>query len=222
MIYCIGDSFTAGAELPDVGPPPQLKCSNLAWPTKLGELLDRPTVNLGRQGCSNDRIINRALECVWRRDADLVIVAWSVPGRIDMLDPHGNFAVWAGNNSFKGDDIRVELVKLLTTIYNDKSDNWYLRKWLRQVILLQAFFQKHNQRYFMVQTHVSQKLNKNFWNYNSDLTNQIDPEFFIGWPFLGFNDWTVGIPKMPQQHPSEQGHLAIAQQIHEFMKKFGW
>lgn len=221
MIYCIGDSFTAGAELPDLGMPGK-KYSDLAWPAKLGQLLNRPTTNLGRQGCSNDRIINRALECVWKNDSDLIIIAWSAPGRIDMLDIHGNFSAWAGKNSYHGIQTRVEILKLLTTIHNDNSDNWYLRKWLRQVILLQTFFQKYNQRYLMVQSHISEDLNAKFWKNNSDLTTKIDPEFFVGWPFIGFNEWIKGIPKMPQKHPSEEGHIVIAQHIQQSIKNLGW
>lgn len=220
MIYCIGDSFTAGAELPDLGMP-EKKYSDLAWPAKLGQLLNRPTTNLGRQGCSNDRIINRALECVWKNDSDLIIIAWSVPGRIDMLDGFGNFSVWAGKNSYHGNDIRVEIIKLLTVIHNDASDNWYLRKWLRQVILLQTFFQKYNKKYLMIQTHTSQELNSKFWNLNTDLVEKIDTSFFIGWPFSGFREWVMGMPSMPQKHPTEEGHAVIAHNIQNAIKNLG-
>lgn len=218
MIYCIGDSFTAGSELPDTVDPERKKYSELAWPTKLGQLINRPVINLGRQGCTNDRIIRRAQDCVWKNDADLIIIAWSRPNRLDLIDDYGVFSVWEGMESHFGSIHRREIIKLLTIIHNDKSDNWHLRKWYRQIILLQAFFKQCNQKYLMVQSHVTPQLNKLYWDKNIDLLEKIDTNFFIGWPFVGFNEWTLGISKMPQKHPTEQGHVVIAERINEAIK----
>jgi len=61
-------------------------------------------------------------------------------------------------------------------------------------------------------------LNKLYWDKNIDLLEKIDTNFLIGWPFVGLNEWTLGISKMPQKHPTEQGHVVIAERINEAIK----
>ena len=220
MIYCVGDSFTFGAELPDAldnGKP-----SQFAWPSLLGNMLQVDYANYGKQGCSNDRIINRSIEIAFSKKASVIIVAWSDPSRIDFLDKDGVFSVWPGRNAMRIEPSRAEIVKHLTAMHNEKTDNWYQRHWLRQVILLQNFFRSHEQKYIMVQSHMSQWSNWNYRDQNKDLTQHIDDTYFAGWPYEGFTEWAYGTKEGPGGHFLEEGHNIIAHKLYAHIGRFGW
>ena len=217
MIYCIGDSFTFGTELPDAIE--NIKHSELAWPTLLSNKLNLPVTNLGRPACSNARMVNRSLDCVWKKDADLIIIAWSAAGRFELLDNFGVFSVWAGMAlTDQSPKMHHEIVRNLTSIYTEKTDNWYLRKWYRQIILLQHFFKFYNQKYIMVQTHQSHDLTMKYWQNNIDLLEKIDSSYFLGWPNQAFVDWTWKLPKGKMGHFLEQGHEVVADKLYEYIK----
>jgi hypothetical protein len=213
MIYCIGDSFTYGDELAD-----QLK----AWPHLLGKQLNKPITNLGRCACGSKRIVKRAMDCVFNNDADIIIVAWTNPVRIEMSDSIDIYDIWPGRVSAHLQPAQHAIIKTVTAEWADKNDHWSYRNWLRDIILLQTFFKYHNQRYIMLQSHQSQELNKLYLYQNQVLVKHIDSTYFLGWPFESMMEWTVGVERGPNGHFLEEGHARIADKIYEHIRHLGW
>jgi len=82
MIYAIGDSFTAGAELeghlwdtPGQG----------AWPEVLESLINHPVINKGRSATGNTRIVKRSIDAVLEK-ADGIVICWTYSLRIEFID----------------------------------------------------------------------------------------------------------------------------------------
>ena len=223
MIYAIGDSFTFGDELPDVIVTPEnLKPSDIAWPALLSKKWNKPVTNLGRQASGNTRIIKRSMDCVFKGDAELIIVAWTNPSRIEWCDEQGPHDIWPGRDVRWMPASRVPMVEKLSREHNDEVDHWCYRTWLRDIILLQTFFKLHNQRYVMVQSHLSQLFNA-YWPYRDlDLRDQIDTTYFVGWPLEGMTEWMGDCPRGPKNHPLELGHQRIADKIDEYIRNFSW
>ena len=223
MIYCIGDSFTFGAELPDTyEDPTELTPSKFAWPALLEQKLNRSVKNLGHQGSGNTRVIKRAMDCVFAGDAELIIIAWPTPDRIEWCDKDGIYDIWAGRNIRWLPGRRQEMVELATHDWCNEVDHWSYRRWLRNIIMLQTFFKFHNQRYIMFQTHLTQHWNELWSDRDQDLLQHVDLEYFVGWPNQGLCEWSFGTPHGKHGHPLHQGHEQIAEKVYEHIRNFGW
>ena len=221
MIYCIGDSFTFGAELPDAisGVNP----STLAWPAVLGRKLDRPVTNLGKQATGPNRAVKRAMDCVFKGDADIIIVAWPNPDRIEWADEDGIYDIWAGRNPGRVAERRLAMITKATDDWvQEKTDQWNYRRWLRTVILLQTFFKANNQKYIMLQTYLSRQYNMLYMDQEIELIKHIDKEYFLGWPDESMMEWTYRMPKGPWGHFLEQGHETVAEKVYEHIRNIGW
>lgn len=223
MIYCIGDSFTFGAELPDTfSDPAELTPSKFAWPALLEQKLHQPVTNLGHQGSGNTRVIKRAMDCVFAGDADMIIIAWPTPDRIEWCDEDGIYDIWAGRNIRWLPQRRQEMVGMATGDWTTEVDHWSYRRWLRNIIMLQTFFKFHNQRYMMFQTHLTQRWNSEWMTRDQDLLKHVDLTYFAGWPYYGLCEWFGDAPKGPHGHPLEIGHERIADKVYEYIRNFGW
>lgn len=229
MIYCIGDSFTAGDELPDwtndfdplIGAYPT---SEFAWPSLLGQQLNKPVTNLGRGACGNTRIVKRAIDCTIA-GADIIIVAWTNPERIELADSLSIFDIWGARNvdRMANKDSRGIVVKWSAVNQtNEQTDQWFYANWLRQIILLQSLFKTYNQKYIMLCSHVGNNLNQQHSDKFSKLYNLVDQTHFLGWPNLSMLDWTYGCPQGAGGHFLEQGHRIIADTINEHIRNIGW
>ena len=231
MIYCIGDSFTAGDELSDWSPKfdPETEpypISKFAWPSLLEQKLNQPVKNLGRGGCGNTRIVKRAMDATLM-GADMVIVAWATPLRLELADEFGVFDVWPNRNIsvMAHDDIRGMLVKWFTVHHDgeeEKYEQWYYAAWLRQIVLLQSFFKTNNQRYLMMTSDPMHYRNKKYQQQFNKLYSQIDPTYFVGWPTHSMQDWAHGLPKGPYCHFLEEGHQRVADEVYEHIRRLGW
>jgi len=229
MIYCIGDSFTAGDEL--TGWPTNFDCVNKpypthpdSWPYLLGQKLNQPVENLGRGGAGNTRIVKRAIDCVFEKPS-LIVVAWSSPLRLEMVDDLSIFDFWQGRDSSRmpNEHTRKDIIKWITLHQNEESiSKWYMAAWLRQIILLQSFFQTNNQRYIMT----SSNPYREYLDYRKELENlynKVDGTYFIEWDRgYSMQDWAYGYPKGPGGHFLEQGHQAVADKIYEHIRHFNW
>ena len=227
MIYCIGDSFTAGDELPDwegqldsVRKP--YPTSQLAWPALLEKRTGQPVINWGRGGSGHTRIIKRAMDATFD-GADIVVVAWSSPFRIELADSLGPFNIWYDRNmtQMASSDKRNVVVKWLASEHDEeRTVPWYFSQWLRQIILLQSFFENRKQKYVMVLSHAV--FPEEYLTKFKKLSDQIDTTYFIGWPNNAMTSWVDGTPKAPKGHPLEEGHTIIADKIYEHIRNFGW
>ena len=223
MIYCIGDSFTFGAELPDAMD--NTTPSNFSWPALLSQKLNKPVINLGKQGSGPTRIVKRAMDCVFQDNADIIVVAWPSPDRIEWCDKNGIYDVWAGRNAAWMSEDRHKIIGRATADWvPEETDRWNYRRWLRTVILLQTFFKSNGQKYIMLQTYLSRKYNMLYMNneYESKLIDHIDKDYFLGWPEESMMEWTYGTPTGPWGHFLEQGHKIVAEKVYEYFRHLGW
>jgi hypothetical protein len=221
MIYCIGDSFTFGAELPKADGGTNTPGIG-AWPSLLSEKLNHPVTNLGKGGCGNTRIIKRAIDCVLQFNKDPIIIAWTNPMRVEFIDKEGLFDIWPGRPTIRMISARHSITEEITKIYNKNTDYWAYRKWLRDIIMLQTFFKYHNHPYLMLQSHVTQQMNTEFDQRDEFLKSQIDQSTFIGWPYEGIVEWIGDCPRGPQGHPLELGHQRITEKIYEHIRNINW
>jgi lysophospholipase L1-like esterase len=216
MIYCIGDSFTYGAELAD---------RSWAWPTQLANLTGLETSNVGRQGCTNARIIKRAMDITLRLPGNKLIIAWTSISRLETIDEHGFFNYWPGNDAPAKEYTRASLIKLTTAMETNETLKWAHRKWLREIILLQAFLKQHNQQYLMLMSHMTQWYNELFLvqsDVHSDLGQYVDTSFFLGWPNSSMVDWVKHCPHGTGGHFLDEGHTKVAEKINEYIRNLGW
>lgn len=205
MIYTVGDSFTAGAEL---------DTKDGAWPYTLGRLFDQEIINDGKEGIGNEYIIRKTIQAVVEHKPDLVVVAWTSCARVEFADELGIYDIWPGCSSKKFQKnqygYRQELIKYVTKHNNDEHE---YRRWLRQVILLQNFLENNNQSYKFVSAFDNQIRNKKYKHSNKEYWDMINTEHFIGWPYEGLVEWAYGTPHGPGGHPLDEGHLKIGNKI---------
>lgn len=214
-ILTVGDSFTYGEELTDL---------QNAWPYKLGQKTNSNIINLAKPGSGNKRMIRHVVHEVLEstQPIDLVIVAWSSPGRMEFADSDGIFDIWPGysGNMFKAEQPwRVELLNYIDRYHDDE---WIYKQYLLDVILLQSFLKERNIRYLMCKTMGSDYYHHNYFLTRSIINQKIDTNYFIGWPSEGMSEWTFGTDKGPYGHFLEEGHQKVANKIYEHIRHFGW
>ena len=218
MIYCIGDSFTYGDELPD---------RNLAWPMLLGNLLNESTVNLGKCATGNTRIIKRTLDLVINKTPDLkIICVWSSPERHEFADEHGIYDVWPAR-SVQVWNNTSSYRKILTDYVTDHHHvEWAYSNWLRQIILTQTFLKTNNIPYYMFNAFTPMAM---YHELDSTLKERytrhrefIDFSRYLAKPYDSFVQWTYHCPRGPGGHPLEEGHRVIAENIYKTINERGW
>ena len=67
VIWCVGDSFTVGLGQP----------FEETWPQVLENKMGKRCINLGEDGCSNDRIQSRVNDIIENHKPRLIVVMWS-------------------------------------------------------------------------------------------------------------------------------------------------
>lgn len=221
MIYCIGDSFTYGEELPD---------RNNSYPHVLGRILNKEVVNLGKPATGNYRIVKRTMDAVLNDNPELIVIGWSDPARQEFADvPNADFPdhirigdLWAGrnyNNMQSAGDFRMNLIKYMTAY---DAPGYYYAKWLRQIILLQAFCRANNVKCVMFSACNAEDWNRSYMAKHEDLVKHVDPATYVGWPLSGSTEWCFKRPHGPGGHPLEEGHQIIANKIYEHIRNLGW
>jgi lysophospholipase L1-like esterase len=95
-LLAIGDSHTFGAEILGEGNHYDIENQSLAWPAKLGKLLNFDNViNLGSSGGGNMRIERKLVEYLATNPKpNAVIIGWTTLGRFeycDSIDNNGNY-----------------------------------------------------------------------------------------------------------------------------------
>lgn len=220
MIYTIGDSFTYGDELVDP--------SKTAWPILVGNCFDRPVLNMGKKAVGNTYIVKRVVDVAFKDDAELVLIAWTHPNRMEFFDYDNNrpFNTWPGRQFRGATHSQLELTKILTHDQCPSSDVWAYRKWIRDIILTQNLLNTQNKKYLMMVTWHDWEP----FNDVSDLWCNVDLAKFIGSPqgaiptvdYETFCYWFSDAPQGPNHHPLELGHQRIAEKINEHIRHLGW
>jgi len=227
MIYAIGDSFTEGAELPGHGEWGQP--SPYAWPTLLAKKLNQEITNLGRSACGNTRIIKRAIDTVYK-DAVGIIICWTSPIRIEMIDSAGIYDIWPGRPiSWLADNPdkqhRLELKKYLN-LYHSNDVNWLYnyKNFLRQIILIQNLCQNNNIKCSMFIA-FGAKEDANMFHHElavQNLLKYIDLSMFVDNTMEeSISEWIYGTNLLPRGHPDVEGHKIIAEKVfNDILKKW--
>ena len=206
QLLTVGDSFTYGDELTD---------RYQAWPYRLADKLGYEVYNMGQSGCSNTSILRRALEELAINHYDLVIIGWTSPGRIEWKDDIGiAYDIWPGyphtTKFFKDHPWRVDFLNFISQHHN--SDYLY-QQYLIQTILLQSFCQVNSIDYRMLDVQWHNYYRKVGSEMHDKLEEKIDTTKFIGWQKFGMRELVADLPNGPQNHPLEQGHERIANEI---------
>lgn len=210
-ILTVGDSFTYGDELVDI---------QQAWPYVLQNKLSCELTNLGKPATGNTSMVRNVVEHA--SEYDLIIIAWSHFARIEFADQHGIYDTWPGHRGvmFTGDiAYRTELMQYLNKYH---SDNYLYRQYLINIRLVQNFLQQQNKKYLMLDS-----FGNNFTYFKNDMhisqmIDQVDDRYYIGWLKDNMTDWTYGTPKGPNGHFLAAGHTIVAEKIYEHIGHLGW
>ena len=238
--YFNGCSFTYGDELKN----PQLD----SWPALVAKNLQASFVNDAVNGGTNYRTVYRTLHNV--AEFDCFFIAWTSYNRFTEYNPVDNYeinfspGVLLDVNSHLSDDLKSNYwkVKDYGNIYYKHWQNelFSFKKWLQQIIFLQALFEKYGKKYLMLNT-VSNQLENwlqpkhnfisavrhlipFFDNINDDqllveheqiqkLCDMIDTARFIGWNEFTISDLPADIARGPRNHILEDGHKMVAEKI---------
>jgi hypothetical protein len=212
-LLTLGCSFTRGSELQDA--------DRTSWPALLANKLGWSLDNRAEFNGSNDMMFRKAMER--DQDYDLIIVAWSEAHRMEVWlndqiisarrkHPVGPFSV---NHNSAGDTLGW----VKPFFANHYDEQYFLRKWLCQVVSLQDHFKSCNQRYLFLTAFGNQGA---LDRYQGVLKSRIDTAYWPGWSDESIMSWTAGMPYGPYGHPLEQGHGIVADRIYEYIRHLGW
>jgi hypothetical protein len=208
-VLTVGDSFTYGAEL--------RQPEQTAWPALLAQKNNWEVNNQGKGGGSNDRIIRVVFEEI-SNNYDLIIVAWTSWDRFEIKN--GDVSIWAANNQ----RLLVGDCSWAKDYYKHGYDDFFaFSNYIRQIILLQSYFNQRGQRYlfcnaFDTPTAYIEQDKPGV----KELVNQVDLTYFIDWPNGHMCEWIGYCPKGPGGHPLELGHQRIAERINEYIRHLDW
>jgi hypothetical protein len=174
MILVTGDSFTAGEESP------------IAWP----ELIPG-AINYAGPGFSNDAILKTTVEMLELTTWDSAIVCWTTPHRIEIGDMHLTPSSTRKYGS------------ICEALFLDWNEDWAVRKFRTQVLLLDSYLRDKGIPYLFVRTF--------------DV-----PTFNVGnWADGSMVEWMGDCPKGPGGHPLELGQQRIAEHVNEHIRNIG-
>ena len=209
-LLTVGDSFTYGDELTNP--------KEDAWPIVLARKLNTNLINRGDPGCCNWRMVRWVLES--SKEVDLVIIAWSSFLRIEFADESGDYVLWPGSKSKWFTNYASSRVELLNHITLHHNEEYLYKQYLNYIILIQNYLKQQNKKYIMLDT---------FDNHNyrtmantQKLSEQVETNYFLGWPNESMMEWTHGCPKGPGGHFLEQGHEIVANKIYEHIRHLSW
>ena len=210
-LLTVGDSFTYGEELSDL---------TNAWPNVLSNKLNCELTNLARPGSGNSRMVRHTVE--QSNNYDIIIIAWSHFARTELADENSFYDVWPGCSDLPHKEYspwRTDIIKYYTKHHND---DYLYRQYLLNIILTQHYLKTNNKRYLMLDSFGNHQSNARIDHSNTDLLNQIDEQYYPGWPTESMMEWTYGCSSGPAGHFLEEGHQRIADKIYEHIRNLSW
>jgi len=211
-LLTIGCSFTYGDELLDP--------AESAWPVLVSKAIDFEIMNLGSPGRGNTRIVRSIVENIHRCDA--VIIAWTHFDRIEISDQIDTFDIWPGRINVPH-KIEYPWRATVTDYYTrHHNDDYLYRQYLLNIVLIQTYLKANNKPYLMFDAFGNHQDERRFSKNNNDLIEQIDKQYFIGWPNESMVEWIGDSKKGPRGHPLEQGHQRVAEHINEYIRNISW
>lgn len=213
-LLTLGDSFTYGEELADL---------NLAWPRLVANSNGYELTNLGQPANSNPGICRQLIEYfATNKKPDLVIVAWSSPGRMEFSDEGGTFSVWPGGATRRVfQEFHPWRDDLLEYINCHHNEEYLYVKYLHDIIFVQNFLTNQQVEYVMLTT-VANEYYRNTYGHQYQYYEQlINTNKFLGWPNRGMSEWTVPCKRGPGGHFLDEGHKRVAEKINEYIRNIG-
>ena len=195
-----GCSFTFGAGL---------ETPAYAWPSLIGSKMGWNVLNLGRDGYANDGIVEDIININPSSEDDIVVIMWTWPHRLVLENEIERFSCYPGQSS--------NVSKLLMANINL---DWMYRRWLTHVIALQDYLKTKNCKYLFVSAFPNngdegEKVTEEV----SNLTNQIDSKYYLGWPDFSFNGLAEIYGRLPNEHPAARSHAEMATMIGQKLKE---
>jgi len=204
-LLTIGDSFTAGKELPS---------QILAWPVLLANKLGWSVTNLGESASCNQKMM-RKLVSTPIEQYDLIVILWSHFDRFEIADDVGIFDAWpGGNRTFFRNEApwRPIIIDYWNRHYND---DYAYRQYLMNVILAQSYIKSHGKKYIMADAFGNHENPGRHAEINQDLLGQIDSYNFLGWPNKSTFEWVGSAPRGSGGHYLEEGHEIVAEKFYQ-------
>jgi hypothetical protein len=231
-VLVVGDSFTAGDELPDYRAVSGHRdvTSKFAWPALLANNNSWTVDNFGKGGASNDRSIRVVFDEI-NKNYDLIILAWTTYDRFEISKTNNQSLakpIETINVNFNVAQKMTPKLDWAVEFYLHHNDRFYnYQKWLRQIIMMQSYLKQIGQKYlfcntFGIMSDLREDAYNDFMPKLEYLTKQVDGKYYIGWPDMGMLDWMGDCSKGPGGHPLELGHQRIAERINEHIRYLGW
>lgn len=231
FMYVAGDSFSFGQEL---GPPdedfykmtPYMKDNSYTGIISNNWGIEE-YVNVSQPGGSNDRVLRMITTDLpryltkYKPEEIYVFITLTHPSRREFYyNSHNHFAPFMCNleppKSNIGDH---EFWKYYVLLHNHINEQ--VSRYVSQILCLQAFLSRHYMDYLITRSMGPETGVKNFYEkyYNTypDSLAMIDKKYFPDIP--PFNEY-VGAKKLPfgpMHHPLEEGHVAWAKYLSEYL-----
>jgi hypothetical protein len=237
-LYFNGCSSTYGDELPSE------TREATTWAAQVAKHYNCDFFNAATSGGTNGRIVSHVIEHI--DQFDKFYIQWTHASRFTLVDPANWYEVHFNgmlrHDRYKDRPQFLIFAKYYYTYWHNSL--FEFKKWLEEIILLQTFFKYHNKPYLMVST-----TNNYYDTYSAgtntfidkvgkliDITNfddqmlmaqhkkiqnllgQIDFKFFIPPTTWNFHA-AKHLPRGPNGHPLEEGHLLVAHYIIDYENK---
>jgi len=229
-IYFVGCSHTYGDDLVD---------KSQSWPALIAKYYNCDFLNDAVSGGTNDRIIYRTIKHA--QEFDLFYIAWTYTSRFTRYRSDNNHEVNFNSQLIHSMYGQCPEFKDYGKLHYSTWHNelYCFKIWLQNIVLLQAYLNKINKPYVMVNTdnNLINRWNVNWPEFNysvqsllcfdnmddrqlfhehseiQSLLRQIDTKTYIGW-----NNWWLTkscqlFPVGPTGHSLQDGHRYIADYI---------
>jgi hypothetical protein len=180
--------------------------------------------NMAKPGSGNRRMVRNVIEQVCSNpQIDLVIVGWASPGRMEFCDSAGFYDIWPGyrGNAFMRDD-HVWRQEILDYINKHHDPEYLYKQTILDIIMLQSFLKDRGIKYLMLTTVANEYYHTIYYSKVPELSKQVDPTYYPGWPTEGMAEWTNGCKRGPNGHFLENGHKQVADKLYEHIRTLGW
>jgi hypothetical protein len=213
-LVTFGDSFTYGEELED---------RSSAWPQQLANKLNYRVINYGMPGTCNDSMVRKLLtfcsDPLENVNTELVVIAWSSPGRREYADERGEFTIWPGANAAKFVKELPWREDLLNYINEYHNTEWLCRNYVNNVILAQSLLRDRGIPYLMLDIVHNEYYKNLHLRALKPLVELIDTSKYIGWGHSGMAEWVGKVKRGSGGHFLEDGHRIVADKIYNHKYK---
>jgi hypothetical protein len=192
------------------------------WPEYLGKTLGRRTVNLAMRGSSNQRILRTTLDYLFtaKEPIEHIIIGWSSPDRAELPRAQGGYYLVTALRTFSFEpEPHGTSSSILQSIYYQHCHNEQasIAAFLQAALIMQAVCRERGIALLNFQSFYDnfQSIGTQ-WPELTALQQQLDTTQWIS----GTMDSALSqYPRLPSQHPTDQGNERWAEIIAEHLAK---